>query len=631
MPSADNTVVPFNATYSFPSQANKAVKFTSRQPPKSGGVYGPGNQIFIIFPAQGYINPAHSLLIMDVVLQGPVYASSTTPYAIRFQNNIQCIIDRMRLKYGAQEFEAILRYNVLVRFLTETTGTMQRATSDDQAISDGIGGTTRGSVVVNVGTSQSTTSFVASTGYVTLGVLSWPLGIPPAGTYISLAGAVFSNGVNTLNGLYQITSSTSDTVTFANPTTVEPSTLPTVQIVAIKDGWVNTRQAQVQGLEANFSGIPFSPSADFDFQGKPTPGNGHGAVPNNSIVQTLPSGVTIPAGVPFTVKRYEFNMAFGLFTQDKLIPVYWLGSDLNIEITLATAANCIYQPVGPTQGYVQAPTFQVGNVILLNESVKFDDSYDAKFEEALVGGGVPIKISTWSWFRYSTQGGSTVNPQIQERSRSVKGIVVLQTRGQDSFAVDNHASFFDTNTGYGITTDGTTMQEYQYRLGGLYYPGAPVQNSQNVGSNFSSGGAESLIEMKKFLNTIGNFELQTNVNVLNWAIPAIINGPTNLLPEYDYSYSFLGNNAYGVPNVQLVESSTSCFAGNMPSCCYASCISFENSNGVEISGLNAEEQADIEFRGRWSSPQNINMSLDMFTYKDKMLIVRPNNTLDVIS
>jgi hypothetical protein len=69
----------------------------------------------------------------------------------------------------------------------------------------------------------------------------------------------------------------------------------------------------------------------------------------------------------------------------------------------------------------------------------------------------------------------------------------------------------------------------------------------------------------------------------------------------------------------------------MPSCCYGSCISFENSNGVEISGLNAEEQADIEFRGKWSAPQNIQMSLDMFTYVDKMLIIRPNNTMDVIS
>ena len=410
MPSQDNTVTPFNATYSFPSQANKAVKFTSRQPPKSGGVYGPGNQIFIIFPAQGYINPAHTLLIMDVVLQAPTYSSPYTPYAIRFQNNIQCIIDRMRLKYGAQEFEAILKYNVLVRFQTETTGTIQRATSDDQAISDGIGGTTRGSVVVNIGSPVATTSFADVSGYVTLGGITWPIETPPVGSYISLAGAVFSNGVNTLNGLYQVTSSSISTVTFANPTTVTPSTLPTVQIVAVKDGWVNTRQAQVQGLEANFSGVTFAPTSDFDFQGKPTPGNGHGAVPNNSIVQTLPSGVTIPPGVPFTVKRYEFNMAFGLFTQDKLIPVYWLGSDLNIEITLATAANCIYQPVGPTTGYVNAPTFQVGNVILLNESVKFDEGYDAKFEEALVSGGVPIKISTWSWFRYSTQGGSTFNP-----------------------------------------------------------------------------------------------------------------------------------------------------------------------------------------------------------------------------
>ena len=190
--------------------------------------------------------------------------------------------------------------------------------------------------------------------------------------------------------------------------------------------------------------------------------------------------------------------------------------------------------------------------------------------------------------------------------------------------------FFDSNTQFGVTNDGSTMVNYQYRLGGRYYPGAPVQMSLNAGSHYSNGGSESKAEMEKFLNTVGDYRLQPNVNVLNWAIPAIINQNYNLLPEYDYSYLVAGYNAYGIPNMLLIENATSCTAGNMPSSCYANCINFETSNGVEISGLNAEEQSDIAYVVQWSAPQNANFVIECYTFCDKMLVLRPNNVLEVI-
>lgn len=52
-PSSEEVVVPWNARYSFPSQANKAVKITPRIPPKSGGIFNPGQVIRVEFPAQG--------------------------------------------------------------------------------------------------------------------------------------------------------------------------------------------------------------------------------------------------------------------------------------------------------------------------------------------------------------------------------------------------------------------------------------------------------------------------------------------------------------------------------------------------------------------------------------------------
>lgn len=52
-PSSEEVIVPWNARYAFPSQANKSVKTTPRIPPKNGAVFSPGQVIRLEFPAQG--------------------------------------------------------------------------------------------------------------------------------------------------------------------------------------------------------------------------------------------------------------------------------------------------------------------------------------------------------------------------------------------------------------------------------------------------------------------------------------------------------------------------------------------------------------------------------------------------
>ena len=53
--SSEETIIPWNARYSFPSQSTKAEKLTPRIPPKNGGAFGPGQVIRVEFPAQGMI------------------------------------------------------------------------------------------------------------------------------------------------------------------------------------------------------------------------------------------------------------------------------------------------------------------------------------------------------------------------------------------------------------------------------------------------------------------------------------------------------------------------------------------------------------------------------------------------
>jgi len=43
---------------------------------------------------------------------------------------------------------------------------------------------------------------------------------------------------------------------------------------------------------------------------------------------------------------------------------------------------------------------------------------------------------------------------------------------------------------------------------------------------------------------------------------------------------------------------------------------------MEISGLNAEEQSDISFNVSWTSPQNAGHQIEIFTYVDRMLVLK---------
>lgn len=134
-PSSEEVIVPWNARYSYPSQANKAVKMTPRIPPKAGSNFLPGQVIRLEFPAQGYVNPMNTTLEFDVLLKPTSLRGN-----LRIQNNIQSLFSRVRLLYGATPIEDVINYNVIVRCLTEWTGTCQSGTMDQSSIAEGIGG-----------------------------------------------------------------------------------------------------------------------------------------------------------------------------------------------------------------------------------------------------------------------------------------------------------------------------------------------------------------------------------------------------------------------------------------------------------------------------------------------------------
>ena len=536
-PASEEVVVPWNARYSFPSQANKSVKITPRIPPKSGASFAPGQVIRIEFPAQGYVNPLNTTLEFDVTLYG--YATYTDEI-VRFQNNIQSIFSRVRLLYGATPLEDMINYNVIVRNLTEWTATNQQQTMDQTSIAEGIGGTI-------VASDSSATPYF---------------------------------------------------------------------------GVVNTRNKFIHGI----SDITVSSAANF-----------LGGAQFNSVPQAtdVPSGVTGNGSTGVT-RRYQINFALGLFTQDKLIPTKFMASQLAIELTLEQANACMFVPPTSTTGVTGSPTYGVGNVNLIPEILEFDASYDSMFLAGLREGGVPLKFSSWHTFTFSSSTSSNVNLLVQERSRSVKALFAVQRRQQPNFNTDSHACFFDTSA------DGaSSLQTFQFRIGGRYFPAAPVQCSSNVGSAISNGACEAYIELQKALNMVGDYRLSTNCNTARWGLQ----NAGGTLQEYDYMHSLRNIGANGITTVNEIESKINAFSGTLGSQCFAMATDLETSNGVEISGLNAEEQSDIALIANWKQgqvtgtnvtinsitiPGNVPSALEVYSYYDAMIVLRENNVLELI-
>ena len=665
-PSSEEVTVPFNARYSFPSQANKAVKVTPRIPPVSGTTFTPsGGPIKITLPAQGYMNPRNTVLTFDVTLT----SGSDASYELtRFQNNIQSIFQRARLMYGSTPLEDIPNYNVIMRQLTEWTGTNQIGVMDQTSINEGIGGITFGTNVAG-SKNQGVFGNLYYDGRTVPQLPGGAAGATSNSIYQMTPGAAAQVSVGTDPGPHQFP------VAYPSTYNTDLASILAGDITYALSGsnLVNTRQKYIQGIDFSNGtcGTNLNDKNNYINQG---------GVPNTQVAA---AGSTQYS----STRRYTVRLGLGLFNQEKLIPLKWMASQLSVELTLAPAVSCLFTRVTANSG---TATYSVSNVNLIPEILEFDASYDAMFLKGLREGGVPIKFSTWHSYTYSVGGQNNVNFIIPEKSRSVKSVFTLQRRGTDTIASDSGAAFFASGTTNAVGAQGT-LQSFQYRIGGRYFPAAPVQTALTPSSSHSNGGSEALVELQKALNTLGDSRLSVALNTTRWALPNILcrtyNGapgganqttltgggtyPTTFSKMYHTGATGSGTSGRPVPAIILNESDYSggefgrwdIIAGgasyggalfpasltsttsdtygdawmvvppavsSIGSTQFCAAIDLETSSGLEISGLNAEEQSDIAFIAQYSSNQATDNVLEAYVYFYAMMVLRENNVLELI-
>lgn len=467
--------VPFNARYSYPSQASRVTKSVVKIPPRTGvtmnklGPSSKGRTIQITFPAQGYMNPLESYLRFDLKFE----YEGTEPDkldCLRTLNNIHMMFRRLKISYGSLVLEDIQNYGTLVRMITNA------AVENDYSKNSGA-------ILESMGT--------------------------------DLTRARLWNGV----------SSTSD---------------GTSQLY----GWYT--------------------------EGK----------------------------LPTVTRSFCLNLSSGLLTQQKLLPLKWLANQLTIELELEEPAAFVVQGgtdiPGPTsspmlsdqlvpQEYevtglapvnVAGIRYTLDNIYYVAELLEFDSTYDAAFYQGMLQGGVPIKFASWHGHQHVLGTNTSAVLSIQERARSIKSAFsVIRSRN------DLSPGLLNTDPCWfypGGLLPGAELDEYQWRVGGRYFPSQPVK---------CNSGAEPLIELQKALNVLGDYSIGTGINVYNWFVPK---GTFVIATE------------------------------------------FESTNGAEMSGVNAEELSDLALVLKGKDVFDASQYLNTFVYYDAMLIIRPNNVVELV-
>jgi len=555
-------VVPFSAQYTFPSQSTKITKQTVKLPAKNGSEFKAGSIIRIEFPADEYLNVLNSYLVFDATL------NKGSASRMQWQRGgAQNAIKRLRILYGSLVIEDIQEYKTLVRMLTEAS-IPQDYRQSSGGILDGMS--------ANVNTEPGATEWAAvgyderqPTGFARTGTESG-INLDSAGT---LAGDdAYDNATITLtHKTYTVSGALKNVVTETR------KVITSVTNTITNSGVTLLVDAPWDQVPYDYSATAGTPRTYYriDFPGTNAP-----VISEGEVARDIAG-----AGLKRT---YCLNLLSGLLTQKKLVPLKWMAAQLAIEITVADIGeSCLFDNATDTSLVVNDPMF-------VAEMMSFDSTYDTAFYMGLESGGVPLKFSTFHYHSFNINGSSNT-VQVHERARSIKAAYAVIRDPNARFGLKDSDKFYhaagqeyDTNGSIKDTTRTVApITEFQWRVGGRYYPSQPVRCTYGAG--------EAYVELLKALNQFGDYTMSNAINIYNWS-------------------TYGSGASYGDKFIIACE--------------------FENTDiaPMEINGINGEEQSDLALTMKFGAaiPTTVQRTLDVFVHYDCILIVRAGNLCEVI-
>lgn len=569
-----NEVVPWQAQYTFPTQSTKVQKSTVKLPPKNGETFAPGQRIRIEFPSDNYLNVLNSVLSFQLNTTVPV------------QQLFVCTTEAATAYTMPAYYQtAVVGFDGQKVFSISTT-----ATTTTQEVGDYFEGWTallkigaqeiRRVVVSSVVNGQFVDftvdeDFPKSPAQVDARIIIQL--IPPYG--LRQGGA--HNLIKRIRILYG---------SLVLEDIQEYKTLVRMLTeIGVAQQYLKSSGSILDGTHARGGYIEQRDAF-----------NTHMYADRQNLVGFEQSQLDLLYAGNGDSRKFVLNLMSGLLTSKKLIPLKWMAAQLAIEITLAPNED-VYCSTIPS-----GPTYTLTDVNYVAELLEFDSTYDSGFFMGLSNMGVPLKFNSWHYHSFNVTG-TTVHAQIHERARSVKAaFAVVKDQNPPRYNADPDRFFHAVAESQNaspvgvistVNTGKAPVEQYQWRIGGRYYPAQPV--------DCTKGAPEAYSELLKCMDSLGDYKQDCSIS------------------SYDWSSRHFGGGGKFIMAAEFEHSDVS------PN---------------QIAGLNAEEMSDLALvlkTGASETDFSINPTdpnvpgvtgkrLDVFVNFDALMIVRDGNVVDLV-
>lgn len=483
------TVVPYNAVYPLPTQANSATKITTRiHASRQDYNGGEGTPVQIKFPNDGFINPTNSYLSLLLDTQ----ADKQSYY---FAGEVE-------IEYPVTDGEAARTISAFINDPTKMFNLYTESMDDGTTIAGTASYFNGYFLITQFGWSvvrehKNTGELVTQweipfpqnlyppTGqsvnkYLLPMALIRPLGLQPGGIYETFNRFTYLFGGQKVEDVEQV------------------ATLCRVQTVGgITEGYERSTGNILDGMTGASNiveedRVHFFATAEeirYEISQWPLPPFVRSCFMNSSK------------------RRYNPRLFFsGLFSQKKLLPKNFEAATTMIELYLNRMEEA-YIMRSSVSGL--NPKYSFRQVYFTAEVLKFSEIFNAAFAAALSSeNGVMLRCPTWTVSTHNITGQNMLI-SLADRHKALKGVYCVIRDAGASWDLDYNYFYFNPGLD---RTNGTAansqLEEYQFKVGNQYYPAQPV--------DCRHGAGESYTELMKQNGSYGDYSFNTNVTAESW-------------------------------------------------------------------------------------------------------------------
>ena len=198
------------------------------------------------------------------------------------------------------------------------------------------------------------------------------------------------------------------------------------------------------------------------------------------------------AGSVFQARRVIFKPLFGIFNQEKLLPLRYMPLQIELEL-VNSGADAVH--LGAWEGQSNSSNWSISDISCKCDLLSLDSALDNEYASHLLSGKpFPINFSTWNHTNQSTGNDKNVSANINRTLTRLKPMfITLQgvegawdKQCSDSF----HPIAMKTTDAYSVSDE----HQYQVQIGSKLIPEYPVKSL-----------SESLSQLRKTVG--GSFQM----------------------------------------------------------------------------------------------------------------------------